>query len=221
VPAVAPLPDADLLDELLPGAGDPVRAARAARAEAVASVDALVAGRPGGSDWLDARKADQAAVLAGRKPGKVAGLLAGDAARYGTALALSSTLPQRATVQPPAGLADAARAACRPLVDAMVKVTVSLSKALDEGRLADAHKAREQGAVVVAALSQRQGVARWADGGEFRPGPAELPADISDAWLDCTEQLDGVPAGQSWRVERAQQAKLAEFAARVGKASVF
>jgi hypothetical protein len=215
LPAVPPLPDADLLDELLPGAGDPVRAARA---EAVASVDALVACRPGGSDWLAARRADQQLVLGGKKPTKVAALLAGDAGRYGTALALSSTLPQRATVQPAAGLADAARAACVPLVEALTKVTVALSRAQAEGRLADAHKAREQGVIVASALAERQAVARWAAGAEFRLRAAELPEVVAEGWLDAVEALDGVPAEQSWRAVRGQQTMLAEFNAKVGKA---
>jgi hypothetical protein len=219
IPALPTMPSPDLMDELLAGSGDRVRAARAAQAETRAAVDELVSGRPGGAGWVEARTADQAAVLAGKPATRVAALLAGDPARYGTALALCSTLAQRGRVEPPAGLGDAARQAALALHEPMRTVTLALSRALVEKRLSDAHKAREQGVVVAAALAERQAVARWCEGEPFAVRAGELPEMIAEGWLDAVDELDGVPADRSWRQRRAEQRNIAVFHAQVQQAA--
>jgi hypothetical protein len=134
-------------------------------------------------------------------------------------LALCSTLARRARVVPPAGLADAARSAAEALHGPMRSLTLELSRALVEKRLSDAHKAREQGQVVLAALAERQAVARWASGEPFEVLVPSMPELIAEAWLDCLEELDGVPPENSWRLRRAQQRQLAEYSSRMARAT--
>jgi hypothetical protein len=179
----------------------------------------LEAGRPGGAGWVEARATDQAAVNAGKPAKAIAALLAGDGARYGTALALCSTLSQRARVVPPAGLADAARLAAEALHEPMRTLTLALSAALVDQRLSDAHKAREQGQVVIAALAERQAVARWASGEPYQLLVATLPELIAEGWSDAVEELDAVPPESSWRRHRAQQRQLAEYSSMMARAT--
>jgi hypothetical protein len=213
VPGAVLLPPAALCDELLPGSGDLIRAAHAAAAETVAAVQALEDGRPGGSGWEDARRADRASVIEGGPATGIAALLATDPGRYGTALALCSTLAERCRVTPPEGLAEAADETCAALFGPLEQAIVSMARAHDEGRRGDALKAKELAESVMRALADRQAVARWARGSGFFVSAAELPRPLVEAWQDVSEALDGVPLAEGWRI-RQRRKELAEQASR-------
>jgi hypothetical protein len=213
VPSVPKLPPADLCDELVPGAGDPVRAAHAAAAETVAAVQELEANRPGGHGWEAARRADRVAVIEGGPATGIAALLATDPGRYSAALALCSTLSERCKVTPPEGLAEAADEACAALLGPLEQAIVSMSRAHDDGRRGDALKARELASDVMRALAARQAAARWAKGEAYLVSRPQLPPVLLEAWQDISEAMDGVPLEQGWRV-RARREELAEQTAR-------
>jgi hypothetical protein len=101
--ADAPWPPADLVTALSPAAGSIVDTAAAVRQELADAIAALLSGRPGGDDWRAARQADRAAVLNNVNPNRarrptakhLADVMAGEPARYATALALASAVSER------------------------------------------------------------------------------------------------------------------------------
>lgn len=183
-----------------------MRTALEALSDTVAALDALEAGRPGGAEWLAARELDRAAVIAGNPPTRLAKVIAGDGARYGTALGLAATVADRGRPVVPTGLAEAASNAALQLLDPLRTVVHALSRALVDRKLSDAHKHRDSGVVVLQGLALYQAVARWSQGEVFEVASPALPRDLFEAWMDATEELDQVPTERSWR-RREQRAE--------------
>lgn len=219
LPSLPALPEPETLDDLLPGSGDPVRVALGAIAETVDAIAALEAGRPGGDDWIRAREQDRALVTSGKPATRLAAVIAADGKHYATALALASTVSERGRPAIPAGLAEAAERAAGDLLPPLRTVIGALSRALTSKRLADAHTARDQGVVILGGLALRQAVSRWASGEPFEVGSPALPRPLFEAWMDATEELDGVAIEESWRAREARAQGNADFAARVARAA--
>jgi hypothetical protein len=220
-------PTAELLDDLVARAGAPVRRAEAIRVRAREALDDLLAHRPGGAAWEQARAADRDRLLRAETDGRtkladpqgvgtaVAALLADDGARYGRALAECSSVVARLDEQRSRVATDALLGATNSRIDALRgELAVAAHKAWGashhDDRRAEAWALVEQFRATAAEAGRLVGLRRWLVGddraydAETRP---PVPPATYDAFTDACEELDGVPDDQR-RVSRETAAAL-------------
>jgi hypothetical protein len=210
-----------VLDQLVRGAGAPVRAGEKIRQRARDALDDLVDHRPGGDGWEAARAADKDQLVRGEPPGAVAELLAADHGRYGKALAECSALPSRLDEQRAKAATNPVVDACNARIDALATdfarhVLLAQGAARDTSRRSEAWGEVEQADRLAGDLRQWQAVRRWLVGEDhgFDPStPASVDGPTARSFIDVREELTGVPADERRTARDHRHKRTANFVA--------
>ena len=209
---MAPLPDGDLLDGLVPGGGQLVRDLLALRREVRDSIRDLEAGRPRGVVWRAALERDAAALVANKPPRSwaVAELLNTDGARWAAASAQARSATTRVQklrdAAPIRQLSDAARAGWESLRHPLAQQAEAAWIAASSDDRGAGWIALGHVDSIIAEASALRGTLTWLEGQEYTAAAWPAPWTptsrgwyLSATWLLQTEaQPMTLPEGVEW-----------------------
>lgn len=211
------LPDPQLLDGLVPGAGDPIRVAQGIVGEANDALRELEAGRPGGLTWAESMAADADALTTNGSLPKVTrteALAKGDLHRWTVASAMARSLLRRVAVAVQPALDDGALlvaagshlAEVQESLEQESAVAYSLARK-DSAWRGDAWKAFNLARALSEEATVLRGLTAWLDGRDGAYDPrgwgAGWSPEVAGYMLGAADILEGtkrltIPQGVRW-----------------------
>lgn len=222
-------PDADLLDELVPGSGTPVREAREIREAARKALEELEESRPGGARWIEAREVDRDKYVSTDqrkrgKPAAVANLLKTEPDRYGRALAEASTIvhrldERRASVGAIGGILDAIDDDYSEVAERLSETAFRFHLQTKKEPRSEAYRLLEEIEALKIRAAWLRGLRAWVVGDDHQFDATGHGAGMTESaiwwYRDGKEILDPPPEGESWRDRENRRMASENFRATV------